>query len=275
MAAIRSLKPAIGSLAANPIIVVVAAVVGLFQLPQLLVPTTQPLLSTAVSLGMTGILILFIPFYQGGILGMADEARTGTTTVSTLIDTGKANYVSLLLAYFVVIAIAIAFGILVTIAAVGGGLAASMSAASLANGGQSNPAIFVILALVGLLIVVAYLAVVIAIQFYAHEIVLNNAGVAEGFKRSFGLVRRNLLSVIGYSLILFVGGAVIGVFSASASILLSPQPQMQPMLPELSLPVLIGAGVVSVLATALLGAFYATYSVTFYRNISGLSHARL
>jgi len=43
----------------------------------------------------------------------------------------------------------------------------------------------------------------------------------------------------------------------------------------LSLPFVVGAAAVSLLATAVLGGFYATYSVVFYRTISGPSHARL
>ena len=122
MAAIRSLKPAISSLVRNPIIIVVAAVVGLLQLPQLLVPTTSPLLATAVSVGVSGLLLFVLPFYQGGIIGMADDARTGTTSIGTLIDAGKSNYVSLLLSSVVVVAIAIAFGVVVAIGAVVGGV---------------------------------------------------------------------------------------------------------------------------------------------------------
>jgi len=269
MAAIRSLKPAIGSLVRNPIIIVVAAVVGLLQLPQLLVPTTSPLLATAVSVGVSGLLLFLLPFYQGGIIGMADDARTGTTSIGTLIEAGKSNYVSLLLSYVVVVAIAIAFGIIVAIGAVVGGVGV------VAGGGQPSPAILAVVGLIGLLLLGGYLVVMVFIQFYAHEIVLNDAAVAEGFTGSASLVRENLLSAIGYSLLMFVGGGLIGGLSGAASILLSPQPPLQSMLPALSLPAMIGVGLVSVLATALLGAFYATYSVTFYRDIAGSSGFRL
>ena len=269
MAAIRSLRPALGSLVGNPIIVLVAAVYGLLQLPQLLVPTTQPLLSIAVSLVMSGLIVLFLPFYQGGILGMADDARTGPTTLNAFIQAGKSNYISLLLAYFAVLAVAAVFGVSVFIAAFVGGVGI------VAGSGQPSPAILAMLAAGGLLIGVAYLAAMIAIQFYGHEIVLNDAGVADGFVRSLGLVRENVLSVIGYSLLLFVGGGVGGGLAAAASVLLSPQPPLESMLPELSLPIMIGAAVVSVLATGLLGAFYATYSVNFYRELTGSSKTRL
>ena len=269
MAAIRSLKPAIGSLVRNPIIIVVAAVIGLLQLPQVLVPSTSPLLATAVSVGVSGLLLFVLPFYQGGIIGMADDARTGTTSIGTLIAAGKSNYVSLLLSSVVVVAIAIAFGVVVAIGAVVGGVGI------VASGGQPSPAILAVVGLIGLLVLGGYLGVMVCIQFYAHEIVLNDAAVADGFTDSVSLVRENLLSAIGYSLLLFVGGGVIGGLSGAASILLSPQPPLQSMLPELSLPATVGVGLVSILATALLGAFYATYSVTFYRDIADSPGFRL
>ncbi|ERH06743.1 MAG: hypothetical protein J07HN4v3_02367 [Halonotius sp. J07HN4] len=269
MAAIRSLQPALGRLVGNPIIILVAAVYGLLQLPQLLVPITRPLLSTAVSLLMSGLIILFLPFYQGGILGMADDARTGSTTLNEFIQAGKSNYISLLVAYFVVLAIATVFGVTVLIGTLVGGIGV------VAGNGQPSTAILAVLAAVGLLIVGAYLAIITAIQFYGHEIVLNDASIVDGFTRSLGLVRENTLSVIGHSLLLFVGGGVGGGLAAAASMLMSPQPPLESMLPEISLPIVIGAAILSVLAVGLLGAFYATYSVTFYRELTESSRARM
>lgn len=269
MAAIRSLQPAVRCLVRNPILLVVAGGVGLLQLPQLLAPTTAPLLSTVISLVMSGVMLLFLPFYQGGILGMADEARTGSTSIGTLIEAGRSNYVSLLLSYAVVLAIAVAFGIIVAILAVVGGVGL------VAGGGQPSPALLAVGGIVGLLLVVGYLAAMVFIQFYGHEIVLNDAAVAEGFTRSIGLVRDNLLSTIGYSLLIFLGGGLVGAVSAVTSFLVAPQEPFQSVVPELSLPFVVGAAAVSLLATAVLGGFYATYSVVFYRTISGPSHARL
>jgi len=276
MAAIRSLQPALRSLVRNPILLVVTGAVGILQLPQLLAPTTGPLLSTVISLGMSGVLLLFLPFYQGGILGMGDEARNGSTSIGTLIEVGKSNYVSLLLSYVVVLAIAVAFGIIVGLLTVVGGIGL------IVGGGQSSPgflavspAILAVGGIVSLLLVVGYLGTMVFIQFYGHEIVLNDAAVGEAFTGSIGLVRNNLLSTIGYSLIIFGGGGLIGAISAATSFLVAPQEPFQSFVPELSLPLVIGAAVVSLLATAVLGAFYATYSVTFYRELTGASRTRL
>ena len=207
---------------------------------------------------------------------MGDEARSGSTSIGTLIQSGKSNYVSLLLSYVVVLAIVVAFGIIVAILAVVGGVGL------VAGGSQSSPAflpvspaILAIGGVVGLLLVVGYLGAMVLIQFYGHEIVLNDAAVAEGFTGSIGLVRNNLLSTIGYSLLIFGGGGLIGAVSAATSFLVAPQEPFKSVVPELSLPLIVGAAVVSFLATAVLGAFYATYSVTFYRELTGSSRTRL
>ncbi|TQQ83440.1 hypothetical protein EGH24_01195 [Halonotius terrestris] len=269
MAAIRSLKPAIGSLVRNPIILVVAAAVGVLQLPQFALQSMSPLLAGVGSLLFSGVFLLFLPFYQGGMLGMADEARTGTTDLGTLIDVGKSNYISLLLAYVVVIAVVFAFTLL------GGIVAAVAGAGAVIGGGQPSTAVLVGIGLIGLLFGLAYLAAVLLIQFYAHAIVLEDTSVTDGFKRSISLVRSNLLSAVGYAVIVFGGGGLAGGIGAAASLLFSPQPALQSALPEVSLPLLVGGAVVYILVLALLGGFYATYSVTFYRDIAEPSHARL
>ncbi|MFW5919950.1 MAG: hypothetical protein ACOCSF_07145, partial [Halanaeroarchaeum sp.] len=96
--------------------------------------------------------------------------------------------------------------------------------------------------------------------------VLNNAGLIGGFERSVGLVRGHLSSAIGYTIVVATGSLVFGGLAGVGSILLSPRPTGLPV-PELSPLVLAGAAFVSVLAMAILGAFYATYSVAFYRAI--------
>lgn len=112
MAALQSLSPAVRNCIANPVLVIVAAAFALLQMPQLLVQQPEaPLLAAGVSLLMSGLLLVVLPFYQGGILGMADEARNADTSLSTFLAVGKTNYVSLLLAYLLLIALIIGLGI--------------------------------------------------------------------------------------------------------------------------------------------------------------------
>lgn len=260
MAALKSLSPAIRALFRNPILVLLVALFGLVQLPQLAVQPTQPILAALIGLVMTGVMILALPFFQGGLLGMADEALGGRTNLGTLIAEGKANYVTLLLAYLAVLAVNVVFGIVAMFVVVIGGVGL------FAGDGQPGVAAIAVLGIVALLFVLSYLLVIFFIQFYAHAIVLSDTDLVAGFKRSIGLVRNNIPSVIGYSVIVFVGSLVFGGIGGVASLLLSPQPTGIP-LPDISLPVLVAAALVYVLAVSILGAFYATYSVAFYRRI--------
>jgi len=260
MAALKSLRPAAGALARNPILAAVVALFGLIQLPQLALQTAQPLLAALVSLALTGVLIVVAPFFQGGIIGMADEALSDITSLDTLVAEGTSNYVSLLVAYLAVLAVNFTVGLVAFFAAIFGG------AGLLAAGGAPRTVGVGVFAIVGGLFVLAYFLVAFFIQFYAHAIVLRDVGIVAGFTRSVGLVRRNLVSVLGYSLLLLVGSVVFGGIGGVASLLVSSQPTPFP-LPEPSLPLLIGAGAVYVVAIAILGGFYATYSVAFYRAI--------
>ena len=262
MTALNSLPPAAKALIRNPILVAVFGLLGAAQLPQLFLQPSQPLVAAAVSLATTALFVLVVPFFQGGVLGMADEALAGRTDAGTFVSSGKANYVSLLLAYLAIFAINFGFGFAAVFAAIVGGVGLH------AGGGEPGLAILGVVALVALLFVLAYLVFLFTVQFYAHAIVLSGSDLVSGFKRSVALVRRNVLSVLGYSLFLLVGSSVLGGVGSVASILLSPQPQpVGGALPEPSTPMLAGAAAAYVLALALLGAFYATYSVAFYRSI--------
>ena len=260
MPALNSLRPAVRALVRNPILIVIVGLFGLVQLPQLALQPTQPIMAAIVSLGITAVLVLVMPFFQGGLLGMADEALSGQTRLGTLVSEGKSNYVRLLLAYLAIFAVNLVFGFIAFIAVIIGGIGL--------YAGDSEPGLAALgaLVIVGILFGLAYLLVTFFIQFYAHAIVLSDTELVEGFKRSVGLVRQNIVSVIGYTLLLLVGSLFFGGIGGIASILLSPQPMELP-LPDLSVPVLAGAAVVYVLSIAVLGAFYATYSVAFYNSI--------
>ncbi|ERH01486.1 MAG: hypothetical protein J07HN6_01038 [Halonotius sp. J07HN6] len=171
------------------------------------------------------------------------------------------------------LAIAFAFTIPIVLLAFLGG------AGVLLSGGQPSLPVLAGLGLIGLIMLLIYFGVLLAIQFYAHAIVIDDTSIGDGFKRSIELVRANLLSAIGYGVLLFGGGLVAGGIGGAASLLLSPQPTvaspLQSMLPTLSPPLVAGAALVYVLVLAVLGAFYATYSVSFYRELSSPSHSGL
>ncbi|MEF8780329.1 MAG: hypothetical protein V5A46_06600 [Haloferacaceae archaeon] len=264
MAALNSLRPAVAAVRRNPLLVALVGLFGLVQLPQFALQPSQPLLAAVVSLGITGALLVVMPFFQGGLLGMANEALDGRTGLGTLVAEGKRNYVSLLIAYLAVFAANAVIGSVVLFAVVLG------VAGGYAGGGAPDVVLLGAAGAVGLLFLLAYFLVAFFVQFYAHAIVLGDAGVVAGFRRSVGLVRRNLTSVLGYTLVLLVGSLVLGGVGGVASFLLSPQPTgISLPVPELSTPLLIGTAIVYVASLAVLGALYATYSVSFYRAIEG------
>jgi len=279
MAALQALRPAASGIARNPIVLVITALFGAAQLPNLLIQPTRPLLASVISLATTGLLIIVLPFFQGGVLGMASEAIRGKTSLDTLIAEGKANYLSLLLAYFVLLAINLLFSFVVffgvIVAVIGTSLGTDsgefgdpMAATGSVPGGLTLLAVVGIVA-VGFLLV--YFLITFFIQFYAHAVVLDDRELVDGFRRSVGVVRSNLLSVFGYTLLLVVGAGVVGTLAAVASFVAAPQPAGSPVAELIPFDFSAGLAVVGsigyILLTGLLGAFYATYSVAFYESI--------
>jgi len=157
-----------------------------------------------------------------------------------------------------------------SMAGMGGDGAAAVDAPALGF----DPTLLVVVAVVAVVFVLAYLLVAFFVQFYAHAVVLDDAELVEGFRRSAGLVRSNFLSAVGFTLLLTIGGAIVGVLAAAGSLVFGPQqPAGSPvadLVPIEPGPVVVAAIALGyVLLTGIAGAFYATYSVAFYREISG------
>jgi hypothetical protein len=275
MAALHALRPAVGGIVRNPILLLVTALYGIAQVPNLLIPPTRPVLTALVSLLTFGVFLLALPFFQGGLLGMASEAIAGRTGLGTLVAEGKENYLSLLLAYFVLLAINFVFGFVafmgVLITVIVGATTAPTDVPALGV----DPTLLAALAVVGGGFLLAYLLVTFVVQFYAHAIVLDDAELVDGFRRSVGLVRSNIVSVLGYTLILFVGSVVLGALGAAGSVILGPQsagtlptPIADLVSLDPTLPVIVVGGVRYLLVTSAFAAFYATYSVAFYEAIA-------
>lgn len=261
MGALSSLRPAIGGIARNPVLPAIVGLYGLVQLPQLLLQGQNPLVATAVSLFVSVLVLVFIPFFQGGIIGMADEALGGRTSVGTLIAEGKSNYLTLLLSYLLLFGLNLAIGFFVFFGLVLGGVGL------FAGGNEPGLAAIAVFGVPGLVVLLAYLLAYFLIQFYAHAIVLSDADLVDGFRRSVHLVRQNLLATFGYTVLVTVGGGFFGALGGVTSVLLSGEEIPIAQFGDPSPSVLVVAGVVYLLATAIMGAFYATYSVSFYRDL--------
>ncbi|WP_049997409.1 DUF7847 domain-containing protein [Halococcus sediminicola] len=260
MGAISAGRQTVAAVVRNPILVVIALVLGLIQLPQLLVQSVDSV-AIVVASGLLSLLFLVLyPFFFGGIIGMGNEAVEGTTSLGTFVSAGKANYVSLLGAFFILLVVGIVYVVaLAAIGAVGG-------FAVFATGGDAlGGAAF--LGIVGVVLVafVLYFLLFFFIQFFGQAIVLDDVGAVAGFKRSVGAVRANKLSTLGYTLVLALIGSVFGIFGAVFALFQAPQAAGG--LPTLSPGVAIVAAVVFVALTGVVGAFSMTYGVAFYRDI--------
>ncbi|MFB6093315.1 MAG: hypothetical protein ABEJ77_00035 [Halanaeroarchaeum sp.] len=262
MSALRSLPRAVRALARNPILVVPMALFGLVQVPQFVVPPHQPILSALVSLGVTAVTVFVLPFVQGGAIAMASEAVEGRTTLGTFLEEGVANYVSLLAAYLAVFAVNVVLGIAMALVIFVGGVS------YLTVGGRPNLVVLAIAALLGVVFVLAYAVVALLVQFYAHAIVLDDTGVIQGFRHSIGVVRGALVSVLGYSAIVFLGSLLFGGTVGVAAVILTGPNLAGVRVGSLSPTATIGLGVGYVLLVTLLTAVALSYSVAFYRSIA-------
>lgn len=268
MAARRSLRPAVASIARNPVLIIVAAAIAIVQLPQAVFQSSEPSIYTVVS-GVVSLLgLAVIPFVHAGLLAMAAEALDGQTRLGTLRDAGRSNYLSMLLGTlgFVAIVLVYLFGVIFGLLTVSFLVLVAVAAAS---GGISGT-FLVVLGLGAALALVGYLAIVLSLHFFGHAIVLDDASVGDAFRQSYGLVRRNLASAVGYGLLLLlVGGLLTGPASIAVTAL-SPTnsggADYWLDLPEFGLPAFLVAVVVYVALTAIATAFWATYSVAFYRD---------
>ncbi|KAB1188827.1 MULTISPECIES: hypothetical protein [Haloferax] len=210
MAAISSLKTALQSIGKNPVLFLGGLALGLVTLPQLATQLAQiPFVPTILQV----VTFFVTPFIAAGIYGMADEAvehAEGRTSLSTLTTVGREKYVPLLLANIVELGIVIAFGIVFAIIAAI--IAISLGVGSLAGGGDLaiGGGFLVGVVVLGLLFVV-FLVVNFLIQFFPVAVVVSDTGAIESFGESYRLVRANIVSTLGYSVIQLVVGLLVSI----------------------------------------------------------------
>lgn len=262
MVVIDALRETPGSLARNPVVFVPVFVLMLTQVPQLLLQSVNPILAGVASLGISLLFVLVVPFFQGGLVAMANEALDGRTSLDRFRSAGRDHYVSLLVAYLLVLGVNFVVGFVAFLVAIVGGVAL------FAGNGGASLAVLAVVGVVVLLFVLAYLVVLFFVQFYGHAIVLDDLGAVDGLKHSVGVVRANLASTLGYSVLVGVLGLLAGGVFSVASILASPR-TTAPMvaIPEPSLAAVAAVSLVVVLLGTLFGGFFGVYSVAFYRRI--------
>ncbi|EMA43280.1 DUF7847 domain-containing protein [Halococcus saccharolyticus] len=259
MGAMSAGRQTVTAVARNPILIVVALVLGLVQVPQLLAQSANST-TLVVATGLLSLLfVLLYPFFFGGIIGMGNEAVEGKTSLGTFVSAGKANYVSLFGAFLILMGVAILYVVALLIVTTVGGVA--VVSAGDALGGVA----FLAIAGVALVAFLLYFLLFFFIQFFGQAIVLDDVGAVDGFKRSVGAVRGHKLSTLGYTLVLSLIGGVFGAFGALFALLQNPTPTDG--LPALSPGAAIVAVAVFVVLSGVVGAFSMTYGVAFYRQI--------
>lgn len=263
MALLSALRRTPSTLLRNPVLFVPLLVLLLLQTPQLLLRSSAPLLASLLSLAVSAVFLVAAPFVQAGFIGMADEALDGRTSLSTFVAAGKANFVQVFLVYLLLVGVNLAFGIVAFVAGVVGVVSLYP------GGGTPSTPLLVAAGLVAAAIVVAYLLLVFVVQFYAQAIVVDGYDALGSVKHSYAVVRRNLASVLGYTLLVGVLGGGFGLVVGLSSVLAAPPtPTTDPFTVGLpSLGAVAVSALVAVLGT-LFGGFVGVFSVSYYRALT-------
>jgi hypothetical protein len=153
----------------------------------------SPPLEVGVSLAW----LLVFPFVLGGFLGLARTALEGTaTSLGEFVSAGRTYYGRILLG-----TVAFVLLVVVTLFVLGALGFVFGVVGMLAFAAMDETAAFAMVLATGIGWVLLLLVVVLFVQFYDVAIVVEDAGVTDAFRRSVRLVRSNLTSVIGFSLV--------------------------------------------------------------------------
>jgi len=273
MATIKSLTESFGVLKRNPVVFGVGLLYAVILLPQ----TALSLLGVPLVPRLVQAITFFItPFIFAGLLGMTYEGRVRDTGFATFKKIGQAKYVSVLAGNLLQAVITFTFGIVLFLGFIFT-VGLSLSAAQSDAGSVMSGIGVVALALFGGVMLV-YLLVMFFLQFYAPAIVADNVGVLDGYKRSVGVVKRNILQTLGFGvlnllvtllLLLPAIGLALLAFAGASGLgsVGGVDPGAQAVASD-SLPVVVMGGVIgySFLTTTLVTPFRAAFSVSFYDN---------
>ncbi|MEY7849204.1 hypothetical protein AB7C87_08395 [Natrarchaeobius sp. A-rgal3] len=206
MAVLSAFRDGISVLKRNPVILVVGlAIMAIQQVSSLGDFTDSFALIALFGLVGLGITVFVWPFFLAGILGMALEGLEGSTTVDRFLEVGKERYVSMFGAQLLFLGIIIALIVVLMIASffvsiiAMVGFGAGFAAMELDAGGL--PIGVGIVALVAIVFFLVFFVVFMFLQFFDAAIVVEGERALDSFGRSIHVVRSNLLSVVGYTLL--------------------------------------------------------------------------
>ncbi|OYR43965.1 MULTISPECIES: hypothetical protein [unclassified Halorubrum] len=257
-------KDGFTALRANPILFVAGLLVGggsqLQYVGQL---TDSPVLSAGVSLSW---LVVF-PFVLGGFIGTAQAAIEGTDPSLTRFFTAARTH------YFALLFATVVFLLLVLGTAIGLGLIGfALGIVPIALAAINRTAGLV--AGIGSMIIwlVSILAVIMFVQFYDTAIVLEDQSVTDAFRRSIALVRSNIKSVAGFSLVWLV---LVNAFLLPEYLLRVTLTDAKPVevLPiDLGIPIAVLLPIGITLSAVGFAYFYTVYTA-YYLRLSAVSPA--
>ena len=260
MALVSAFKDGSAALRANPTLLVAGLLVGAGSQLQYVDQFIQsPVLSAGASLAW---LVVF-PFVLGGFIGTARAAIDGTdTSVFQFVTIARTHYVRLLLATVV-------FATIVLGTAIGLGLVGFiLGIGSMALGAVHEMAAFA--AGVGslLLWLVSILVVIMFVQFYDAAIVVEDQSVTDSFRRSIGLVRSNLKSVAGFSLVwtILLNAFLIPEYLVQLTVTDAGSADVLPVDPGIPIAVLLPVGIV--LSAVGFAYFYTVYTAYYLRLVA-------
>lgn len=262
MAVLDSLRQTPGTLQRNPIVFVPVFVLVLLYVPEVFLRAIDPLVASVFSVVIILPLLLIAPFFQGGIIGMADEALQGRTSLETFLSEGKSNYVSILAVVLLLMAINVVLVPITMMVTVIGAFMLPMG-----SGEGASVAGLVIFGAIVLLLALAYFIVLFFIQFYAQAIVIDDLGPIDALKHSLAVVRLNLVRTLEYTVIVGVLGGMVGVANSAATILASTQSSTPYGASQLSMTTAFGISLLVLVLGTLIGTVLGVYSVAFYRSI--------
>lgn len=295
MSAVQSLRQTSSALAGAPVLFVAGVATAALVAPQTALNFVgnfggQPLGGAAGILG-TGVTILtfFItPLVVAGAVGMAREAvENGDTSLDTFRRVARERYVSTLLAFLVRFGVVVVLGIAATIIGVVGLIvfvfAVGLGGAAGGLGPAADPgALLGAVGTVGVLVLVV-VALVAGLVFYGPlffiqlfyvAVAADGAGVIESYRRSIAVVRANLLSALGFTVIRTLVGLLSSVpVVALAGLRLWQRVQSPGVTPAgeplFSTVEVVGVTLAVLLAQAVVIPFQYTYATSFYGNAGG------
>jgi hypothetical protein len=196
MGAISTLRGTPETLRNNPLIfagVLILIIVGA-------IGSVAQTLSTVGVLLFAAVFFLVTPFFTAGVLGLIEQSLTTDVDFSTVLAKGREYYVTLLVA---TILQGVLFGVLGAIIGIGGVFAGIFALSGLGPVGAG----LVVAALILLLFVVP----LFFLQFIDLAVVVSDTGAVGAFKHSYAIVRQNIASVLGFSILLNLIGAVVAI----------------------------------------------------------------